>query len=217
MLSVKRQTFAGTPCKVIDKNHGPHAFNHLQYYRMLKDQLEEYPFGPSSLYSSSCIQTFSFKAERPNNQYLIHGDSSGTLKINQLIYNEGPNNENTVYNLNLDRSKEVRVCDEKLKKYSRIFGVVTSELQNVVGIKYWEGVAIANLELVGEGDDERIKTEIISRKDLTGKCCCDLGFVDNLDSYLVIDSSGSLTMTDLTTSRCVKRWEDVFSKQVSVQ
>jgi len=218
MLSVKSQTFGGSPCKVVDKNHGPHAFNQLRNYRTLKNQMDEYPFGPSSLYSSSCLQVFSFKGEEePDNQYLAHGDFSGSLKINKIIYDEDQlllNSENKVYNVKLDRSKEVKVCDEKLKKYSRIFGVATSQVQKVVGLKYWEGAVITKLK---SEDDGRIGAEIISRQDVTGKCCCDLGFLDNLDSYLLIDSSGSLSLTDLTTTKCVKRWEDAFSTQVSVR
>ena len=219
MLSVKSQTFGGAPCRVVDKNHGPHAFNQLRYYRALKDQMEEYPFGPSSLYSSSCLQVFSFKGEDSDNQYLVHGDFSGSLKINKIIYEEDQlslNNENKVYNMKLDRIKEVKVSDDKLKKYSRIFGLATSEVQKVVGLKYWEGAAIA--KLTSEDDDDgRIGAEIIFRQDVTGKCCCDLGFLDNLDSYLLMDSSGSLSLTDLTTTKCVNRWENAFLKQVSVR
>jgi len=217
MLVVKSQTFRGTSCKLIDKKQGPHV-NQLKYYRTLKDQLDEYPFGPSSLYSSSCLQVFSFKGEEPNNQYLFHGDFSGNLKINKIICDTDQlslNNKNKPFSLMLDRSKEVKVCDDKLKKYSRIFGVIPSEEQNVVGLKYWEGAAIAKLKL--EDEECTIGTEIISSQDLTGKCCCDLAFVDNLDSSLLIDSSGTLSMIDLTTTKCVNRWEDAFSKEVSVR
>ena len=143
--------------------------------------MDKYPFGPSSLYSSSCLQVFSFKSEDSDNQFLVHGDFSGSLKINKIFYDEEQlslNNESKVYNVKLDRSKEVKVCDNQLKKYSRIFGVTTSEVQKVVGLKYWEGAAIA--KLTSEDDDDgRIGADIISRQGVMGKCCCDLGFLDN--------------------------------------
>lgn len=44
-----------------------------EYYKLLN----EYPFAPSSLYSSSCIK----KLRIDENQYLLAADNSGNVKV----------------------------------------------------------------------------------------------------------------------------------------
>ena len=177
---------------------------------MIKDLLDEFPFGPSHLYSGSSLELVS--VESLPNEFLVHANHSGNLKINKLLVSKSENDGALIHSL--DRASEASIRDENFSKHSRIFGIAKSETKNLVGLKYWEGAAVARLK--PSDDNLSISAEIISRRDLTGKSCCNMSFVDCLGSFLTIDSNGSVTLTDFNTNQLSSCWKDLFHQQVRI-
>lgn len=205
---MQEETFVGRPAYLSDNRTCSFQINQASYYQTMNNLMEEYPFGPSNLYSSPCLQLFNFKSN-PEQNYLIHSDFSPTGKINKIV--ENVDETKSVFKLTCDRSTEVGVGDQSLGKNSRIFGLVTSEKEEVIGLKYCEGAAVAKLF---QSDQDLVSAEIVSKRDLTGKFCCDIAFADWLDSFITCDSSGSIALTDWTSNKLVNVWSNAFSAQV---
>ena len=184
--------------------------NQITHYRKLNTLMDEYPFGPSNLFSSPCLQVFNLKSDSEQ-KYLIHSDFSRSAKINKIVQNVDDESKNKIFKLNLDRSQEVVVGDEHLGKHSRVFGIAKSLNADVIGLKYWEGAVVAKLF---QSDEQPVGAEIVSKINLTGKYCCDVTFADWLDSFLTLDSSGSVSLTDWTSNKLVNVWDKAFSAQV---
>ena len=192
------------------QNNVPYSSkNNKAYLRAIKDLLNEYPFGPSNLYTGSSLELVSLDGR----QFLIHADHSGDLKINKLVVSPSENYAGALIH-SLNRASEVSVRDKHFSKYSRIFGIAKSDANHVVGLKYWEGAAVAKLK--HSEDDSSISAEVIARRDLARKSCCDISFLDCLESFLVVDSNGSLTLTDFNSDQLVNCWTNNFCRQVAL-
>ena len=207
---IQSETFSGRTCPSNDRRFGPNTFNKLKYFRMIKDLVDEFPFGPSHLYSGSSLELVS--VESLPNEFLVHADHSGNLKINKLLVSKSENDGALIHSL--DRASETSIKDEQFSKYSRIFGIAKSETKNVIGLKYWESAAVARLK--ASENNFSVSAEIISRRDLTGKSCRSMSFVDCLESFLTIDSNGSLSLTDFNTNQLSSCWKDLFDHHVRI-
>jgi hypothetical protein len=174
----------------------------------MKTLMDEYPFGPSNLYSSSCLQLFQFQSE-PEQKYLIHSDFTSTAKINKFV--ENVDDKKNLFNSSLVRTNEIVIGDKNLGKNSRVFGVAKSDKHDVIALKYWEGATVAKLF---QSEQELVGAEVISKRELPGKFCCDISFADWLDSFLTLDSSGSLTLTNWASNKMINEWNKAFSAQV---
>jgi len=106
----------------------------------LKDVLHEYPFGPSNLYSTSNLDTFSFKSD-PQTVFSLHADHSQFVKLNKIVPS-ADTDESKLFERHLDRSKEIKISEEKFSTFSRVYGFATSKLHDLIALKYWEGIFV---------------------------------------------------------------------------
>lgn len=197
ITDIQRETLNGR-CFTTDKT--------VAHFRRLNDLMEEYPFGPSNLFSSSNVDVWT-PTNEPDRSYLLHTDLTGHLKMNKISAAK----ESEIFKHFLTRDAERKFRDEKLGRFSRVFGFSSSKNRDFVVLKYWEGVSVVKMTADGA------EVNSVSRLDLTGRSVGDVTFVDAIDSYTVIDSSGSLTLIDTESDKIINRWKEAFAPQVTIQ
>ena len=128
--------------------------------------------------------------------------------MTKKFHDLGTREESKLFLHSLDRAKEIKIKEEKFAKYSRVFGIATSKSQDLVALKYWEGVAVAKLIPDTEG------SSIVSKFDSTAKSIADVTFVDFLDAYAIIDVNGSIHLMNYESDVIASRWNKIFENQV---
>ena len=171
--------------------------------------MKEFPFGPANLYSSSNLDILSFSSN-PSETLAVFSDHLGYIRSNKIIESGFDINE---FKFTLDRTKELKVKEETFSKYSRVFGLASSSSTSTlsrrfVALKYWEGVSVIGLTEGGK------QSEFVSRIDVAGRSVADVAFADALNSYVVVDSTGTVTLANFETDKVVGSWTNAFETQV---
>ena len=199
-LSGKTSDFGG---------RGPASILEARFFQQLSDIMQEFPFGPANLYSSSNLDVFSF-GSNPSESFALFSDHSGFVRLNRIV--ESGQKQN-VFKRCLERTKEFKVKDETFSQFSRVFGLASassspSSSRHLVALKYWEGVSVVGLK---EGGEE---SEFVSRVDVTGRSVADVAFANALNTYVVVDSTGSVTMVNYEPDKVVGSWTNALASQV---
>jgi hypothetical protein len=182
---------------LIDKGKKPKGLHMQRFYLHYQQLLQENPYGPANLFSSSCLKTF---RDLGGAMCVAHTDFSCTVQLRRLKRTSAP--YPLRHGLHKDRRERRELIDYNLSEEERAYGLALVNDPLLFAVRYRRAISIIDVD----GD---VKGSWKSDHDLS-----DVAVMPWLDSFVSVAVSGTIRSINYDTEEVVGVWENAVAEHV---